>query len=58
MRLLALAVDGRDVVGVQEIQNIVHTDEYDMDDGSQLSLLRQGFVCFGQKQYVADIAFY
>lgn len=46
------------MVGVQEIQNIVHTDEYDMDDGSQLSLLRQGFVCFGQKQYAAAIAFY
>ncbi|MGM9559042.1 O-linked N-acetylglucosamine transferase family protein [Anaerovibrio slackiae] len=43
---------------MQEIQNIVHTDEYDMDDGSQLSLLRQGFVCFGQKQYAAAIAFY
>lgn len=53
-----LAVVCRDVVGLQEIQNIVHTAEYDMDDGSQLFLLRQGFVCFGQKRYAAAIAFY
>lgn len=48
----------RDVVGLQEIQSVIRTNEYNKDDGSQLSLLRQGFVCFGQKQYAAAIAFY
>lgn len=41
-----------------ENQDIVCSDEYVQVDCSQLSLLRQGFVCFGQKRYAAAIAFY
>lgn len=46
------------MVGLQEMQNAMHTNEYEKDGGSQLSLLRQGFVCFVQKRYAAAIAFY
>ena len=49
---------GQDVIGLSEMQCTVCGNEYGEDDGSQLSLLRQGFVCFGQKRYAAAIAFY
>lgn len=51
-------VYGQDVIGLSEMQCTVCGNEYGEDDGSQLSLLRQGFVCFGQKRYAAAIAFY
>ncbi|MEE1306564.1 MAG: hypothetical protein UHB38_01100, partial [Anaerovibrio sp.] len=41
-----------------EAQSAICTAEHGNEAGSQLSLLRQGFVCFGQKQYAAAIAFY
>lgn len=41
-----------------EVQSVICTAEHDNEAGSQLFLLRQGFVCFGQKQYAAAIAFY
>lgn len=41
-----------------EVQSVICTAEHDNEAGSQLSLLRLGFVCFGQKQYEAAIAFY
>ena len=41
-----------------EAQSAICTDEHGDEAGSQLSLLRQGFVCFGQKRYAAAIAFY
>ena len=47
-----------DVIGVAEVQSAICTAEHGNEAGSQLSLLRQGFVCFGQKQYAAAIAFY
>lgn len=47
-----------DVIGVAEAQSAICTAEHGNEAGSQLSLLRQGFVCFGQKQYAAAIAFY
>ena len=47
-----------DVIGVAEAQSAICTAEHGNEAGSQLSLLKQGFVCFGQKQYAAAIAFY
>lgn len=51
-------VYGQEVIGLSEMQCTVCGNEYGDDGGSQLSLLRQGFVCFGQKRYAAAIAFY
>lgn len=51
-------LDYWDVSILAEGQDIVCADEYGKGDCSQLALLRQGFVCFRQKQYVAAIAFY
>ena len=48
----------QDVIGLSEMQCTVCGNEYGEDDGSQLSLIRKGSVCFGQKRYAAAIAFY